>query len=263
MTTAAPAARTSARFGDLVAAEWIKVWSLRSTPWVLGIGPLLVLTSAARASSSLDGPDAAADAVAAQTHGARPLMWLLLVFVAGCFGALTIVNEFGSGLIRTTLVAVPDRTRVVAAKAATVAGLLLAVGTVMVGGSLAITAAMLSSQDVDLSLTGTGAWQAFGACLVLLPVCGLIGMGIGALVRHPAATIAAIFVGLVLVPSAVTVASGTLGGLVPTGAWARLTAPPGTADGGGISVPGAWLVLGTWAAAATVVAAVVVRRRDV
>lgn len=41
--TVSMAAESRARFRDLVAAEWIKLWSLRSTYWVLGLGALVVI----------------------------------------------------------------------------------------------------------------------------------------------------------------------------------------------------------------------------
>lgn len=254
--------RIPARLRNLVAAEWIKVWSLRSTPWLLAVGPVLVLLSAWRASSSVSASSsrAALFAVYDQTHGARALMWLLLVFLAASFGALTMVNEYGSGLVRTTFTAVPDRVRVVAAKAVTVTGLLCAGGVVMVVGSWAITAGMLAGQHVDFPVAQTHAVRAWLAGAVFLPVCGLLGMAVGALVRHAAATMGVIFVALVLGPTMLTAWAPSIAAYTPTGAWVRLIMATGD---GPISVAGAWLVYAVWSVLAVVVTTAVVRRRDV
>ncbi len=117
----APFMRRRARFGDLCAAEWIKLWSLRSTPIMLGVGVTLALYLAGRNSaggtmlpSGLKGP---VDPNHAAFDGPS---WVLAMIGAGMTGALALVGEHTSGLIRTTLLAVPRRRQVVVAKAAVV-----------------------------------------------------------------------------------------------------------------------------------------------
>ena len=61
MTTLTSAARTApvaappARFRDLLASEWIKMRSLRSTPWTIALTLLFVIGSAAVASACSSG----------------------------------------------------------------------------------------------------------------------------------------------------------------------------------------------------------------
>ncbi|WKU43024.1 hypothetical protein Q3V23_02470 [Streptomyces sp. VNUA116] len=62
-----------------------------------------------------------------------------LILVAGSMGALTVVSEYGSGLIRTTTMAVPARGSVVLAEAAVAAVLWTAVGTVASTGSFLVS----------------------------------------------------------------------------------------------------------------------------
>jgi len=54
--------------------------------------------------------------------------------VVAILGVLTIGSEYSTGMIRTTLTAMPRRPAVLAAKAAIVSGLVLAAGTIAVAG---------------------------------------------------------------------------------------------------------------------------------
>jgi ABC-2 type transport system permease protein len=58
------------------------------------------------------------------------------MMLAAVVGALTICGEYGSGTIRTTFAAVPDRGRVLAAKGALLAGLLYALALLAAGTAL-------------------------------------------------------------------------------------------------------------------------------
>jgi hypothetical protein len=157
-------ARGRARFGDLLAAEWIKLWSLRSTPTALvGVVALSVyLAHADPRQVPFDGP-----------------AWLLPMLGAGALGAQSIVGEHASGLIHPTLVAVPDRTRVVLAKAAVVAAVAALVGLLIACGDLAV---------VPGSKIGSASMPPVAACAVVIPVCALAGLALGAVVRNLAAT---------------------------------------------------------------------------
>ncbi|MFD0375728.1 hypothetical protein [Streptomyces sp. NPDC127112] len=98
------------RWRDLVAAEWIKLWSLRSTRSVLGLGVLIFLLLALQRSlGSYDewpeyGPIQRShyDSMTEALSGAGVA---LLMIGAGTVGALSLVGEYASGLIHATLTA--------------------------------------------------------------------------------------------------------------------------------------------------------------
>ncbi|MFF2044971.1 ABC transporter permease [Kitasatospora sp. NPDC058170] len=272
-----PRAEPPARFGDLVAAEWIKMWSLRSTPWALALVTLFTVGSSWVVSMADRSRLAGLDPGELRDGGflffdAYPMAgWLTLMLVAGCVGGLAVVSEYGSGLIRTTTVAVPARGSVLLAKAAVVAAVWTVVGAVISIGSFAVSQAALSGCHADVAIGHPGVPRAVLASALLAPVCALIGLGLGALVRHGAgATATTMFVLLLLPPFFSTSRhwSADINHAMVASAWKRLiqgwSPPPGSGSGfQDPTVAGSWTVLALWPLAAVLLGLVAVRRRDV
>lgn len=220
---AAPVTGPSARFGDLVASEWIKMRSLRSTPWTIALTVLFVIGSSA-VTTLAGGTDRSGPAVFLPYAAYPPAGYWTLILVAGSVGALTVVSEYGSGLIRTTTVAVPARGSVVLAKAAVTAVLWTAVGAVVSTGSFLVSQAVLGGRHAGVPLTHPGVLRALVASALLAPVCALIGLGLGVLIRHSAATmVTTVFILLMLPPCSRRASAGRR---TSTTRWCR---PPGSA----------------------------------
>ncbi|MFF2845637.1 ABC transporter permease [Streptomyces sp. NPDC058001] len=263
---------------DLLASEWLKLWSLRSMRWALGVSALAIILLNANA--------AYADYVNWPRYddGIRSNFvpgWsyrdaftnnsgITLMLIAASLGSITVVSEYGTGLIRTTFAAVPARGSLMTAKLAVVTVVMTAYGVVVAGGSFWLTQAILAGRDVGISITYPGVVWGVLASALLAPVSALVGFGLGALIRHSATTIVANVVVLLLVPNFLSddrYWSATLNHALPFRAWQRLLqldAPlptpqlPYPATG----VAGSWLVFGMWGLVAGVVAVVVVGRRD-
>ncbi|NML50943.1 ABC transporter permease [Streptomyces sp. R302] len=278
-----------ARFRHLLRSEWIKLWSLRSTPYVLGAGGLVVTGICANAARSnadrLDrgpgpgagvrtgvGGDAAPDVVrfafdALGTAFVDPA-WQLLMVLAACLGAAALSGEYATGLARTTFAAVPDRRSVVAAKAVVVTAVLLVFGACVALTSFAATQALLRDHG-GLSLSDAGAARAVAASALLAPVCGLVGVAAGALVRHAAGAAVTVIGVLVLLPALFQGDTyrwvRETGHLLPLDAWSTLVRDPAlpVTEKYPATVTEAWIVLGAWAVAGLAVAVAAVRHRDV
>ncbi|MEV0122841.1 ABC transporter permease [Streptomyces sp. NPDC050703] len=269
----------SARFRDLLAAEWIKLWSLRSTYWVLGGGALAVVgvnansawSNARRLDGARPGPVAEADRFFRfdPLHSAfvEPA-WQLFMVLAATVGALCVVGEYGSGLIRTTFTAVPDRRAVIAAKAAVLATVLFALGAAVAGASFGVTQALLRD-DGGLSLGDAGALRAVVGSALLAPVCALVGLALGAVVRHAAGAVASAVGVLLLLPALFGGETyrwvKETGNAMPLAAWGRLVenpAVPVAPERYPVTLAEAWTVLAAWPLVAVVVALTVVRRGD-
>ncbi|MFI0786015.1 ABC transporter permease [Streptomyces lydicus] len=271
LTSVPPAARTAgppARFRDLLAAEWIKIRSLRSTPWTLALTALFVLGSAAVATladhAAGSGPADFRPFDAYPQAGA----WTLML-VAGSAGALTVVSEYGSGLIRTTTVAVPARGSVVLAKAAVVTALWTAVGAAVATGSFLVSQAVLYGRHAGVPLTHPGVLRALVASALLAPVCALVGLGLGVLLRHAAATmVTSVFI-LLMAPTMFSDGarwSADIKHATVSAAWRRLVEswePDPASLGYSATVPGSWTVYVLWPLVSVALAVLVVRRRDV
>ncbi len=274
LTTPRPTVETSARFRDLLTSEWIKLCSLRSTYWVLGLGALTMI--------GLNVNGAIADYQNWPTYSAAtrtnfdPLhdafshsSYLLLMLAAGSIGAITIVSEYASGLIRTTFAAVPARRELVAAKVIVVTVVMLVIGTIIAVASFAITQAILSRRHAGWSIGHPAALQALTVSALLAPVCALVGMGIGALIRHTATTIVTVIVGLDLLPQFFNSHRhhwvADIGNAMPISGWERLVSP--FSEGGNPyqqpTFTGAWIVYAAWPLTAVILALIAVHRRDV
>ncbi|GAA0370549.1 ABC transporter permease [Actinoallomurus spadix] len=278
-TTVRPAVtEPSARFRDLLAAEWAKLWSLRSTHWTLLLSGLVIIginiNAAVADHHNWPHYDAGIRAIFVPIWAMRDAFTLIsgmiIMLVAGSIGAITITGEYGTGLIRTTFAAVPARRSLVAAKLIDVTVVMLGYGTVVAGVSFWATQAILSGHHVGMSIGYPGAFQAVAASALLAPVCALLGMGLGAIIRHGAATMAITTAVLLLLPPCFTDHyrwTADIKHAMPSTAWQRLVDVGYGRFGFTVRHPTttteAWITLAIWAVAAAAVAVTVVDRRDV
>lgn len=177
---------------NIVASEWIKLRGVRSTYWTLliaagsAIGLSIVLAFAFATPPSKAGqtpPDPLLAGFASLEYA---------VLAVGVLGALTFTSEYSSGLIRTTFAAVPRRDAVLAAKAAVVAAVTLVIGELAAWVSFFADQAVLDGHHLGVSLSQPGVPGAVLADGLLLCVCALLGLGLGALIRHTAGAVAAV-----------------------------------------------------------------------
>lgn len=264
-----------ARFRDLLSSEWIKIRSLRSTPWTLALVTLFVIGDAAAAALADYNNFPNYSPSDQQTHGfslgdAYPAAgYMTLMLVAGSIGAIAIVSEYSSGLIRTTTMAVPARGSVVLAKAVVVTALWTVVGAVIATGSFTVSQAILHGRHAGIPITHPGAFPALVASALLAPVCALIGLGLGVLIRHSATTVVTSAFTLLILPVLFTPNkpwSTSVNHAMVLSAWQRLAETYGSPTPVGFryaTLTGSWIVYALWPLVAIVLALVVVRRRDV
>jgi ABC-2 type transport system permease protein len=182
-------------FRQVAAMEWIKLRSQRYPLWTLAAMSVLmigigVLTghNAPRHSSGYDPTNTGLAGLA------------IAQLVVGVLGVLMMTGEYSSGLIKATFAAVPKRRLVLAAKA-----VIFGTGTLVLGEVLAF----VTFFAMRLSLPAGVPHPAFGQPGVLravimagvyLCLVGLIGMGIGTIVRHTAVGISMLVALLFVLP---------------------------------------------------------------
>jgi len=205
-------------------AEWVKFWTVRSTPWsfaavfVLGAGLTTLICA-------LVAEDLARGEVG-EPAGAFLTWGLVLAQVAAVvLGALTVTSEYGTGMIRATLTATPRRGAVLVAKAVVLTSTLFVAGTLTAVAGYLGGNWFLERECVGVALTDDGVLRALVGSGLYLAGLGLFAAGVGLLVRHTAAVVS-IVLGLVFVV-------GTMVGLLP-GAWGEWAATlmPGNAGSG-------------------------------
>lgn len=193
-----------------------------------------------------------------------------MALAAASFGAITIFGEYTTGMIRTTFAAVPDRRAVITAKVALVAATTLLLGALVSATSFFTINAMLASRHVGLSIHDPGCLRAVVAYALVIPVCALIGMAFGAVLRHATASIVAVVGILFILPLLFGGdryrALREIGNHLPLAAQARLSLNPDSYTSLGAhpgTITGSWTALAAWALVSVTVAVTVVRRRDV
>ncbi|MDO4901157.1 ABC transporter permease subunit [Actinomyces sp.] len=182
---AAAAGRPACRqtFLRAVHAESIKVRTLRST-WVtsmIAVG-ITVLLGAGAAIGFAASPELAEDAKHAIVFGSS-----FGQIVVAVLGALIITGEYTSGQIRSTLAAVPHRSRVLGAKAIVAGTLAFCIGAVSILLSWAVSAPFMHAHAGSLTdmhylgyVWGTG---------LSFVVIALMALGLGFLMRSTAGSI--------------------------------------------------------------------------
>jgi hypothetical protein len=250
------------RFRHVARMEWIKLRTLRSTWWTL------VITAAGAVgigvAVGVNTKNAAGDLTNNALAGIIPALLL-----SGVLGVLVMTSEYSSGMIRATLAATPRRPLLLAAKAAVFGAVALAVGQAAAfisffAGSAALPHGMpaptLSQPGVlrAVLLTGTS------FCLI-----GLLGLGLGAIIRHTAAAIAVLVGGVYVVAQFIGAAAHVARDYMPTLIVGNSLSTTKPVPCGGPAVcqpflsPWAGLgVLGLYAAAALGIGGWLLARRD-
>ena len=188
-----------------LAAEWAKLRTVGETWWLTGaVVVVAVAGSAAMAAtthvsahSSSGGPD--------PTRLALTGLDLAQAVVA-VIAVLSVTDEYGTGMMRVSLAAIPRREALLAAKALCVAALALAAGVPAVGGCLVVGRALLPGAGVGpahgyglVSIASGATLRASVGALVYLALIGLLSLGVGAVVRDTAVATGSVL-GLLYLP---------------------------------------------------------------
>lgn len=184
-------------------SEWIKFSSLRSTWFSLlaalvitdGLGTLFSALHAHNMEQGI-GPGGAIFGFDATQVSLRGMF--LAQLATGVLGVLVITGEYSTGMIRSSLAAVPRRQPVLLAKTVVFAipVFVISLATTFIGFLLGQQAQ--ASTHAQASLSTPGALRAIFGAALYLTLIGILGVGLGFLIRNTAGAIAALF-GVVLV----------------------------------------------------------------
>jgi ABC-2 type transport system permease protein len=179
-------------FTDTLAAEWIKLTTLRSTYVTLGLGVTLSIAMTALVSLAVGSTQ---DELPADLAPATFSLVgnLFALTISAVFGVMAVTGEYSSGMVRLTLTATPRRSRVLWAKFLLVTPIMLVFGLIttlgmflvgqMVLGAYGLPVTDLGDPDARRMVFGMGA---------LMPVFPLIGLALGFLLRSTAGAITSV-----------------------------------------------------------------------
>ena len=252
----------------VVSSEWTKLRTLRSSRWTMlvalvamaGLGPLIAAVQMSRWSHL--GPDERLtyDSINTAVGG-----YHLAQLTIGVLGVLVISGEYSTGMIRSSLMAVPRRLPVLWAKLLVFAAVTFVLMLIASFVSFLAVQGIVTQHHVQHALGDPGAVRTVIGAALFLTVLSILCLGIGGVVRNTAGGIA-VFVGLLFVlpgisailPSSV---NDAISPYLPLNAGTTLASH--TFDNSHHLSPwGGFALFCGYAAIAVVAAAVTLRRRD-
>lgn len=237
-----------ADFRAATAAEWIKLWTLRSSRWLL-VGSVLMMALVSLMSAN-DQVFGVVEEESIRVGDIAVQSAMLVQFVIAAFAILVVTGEYSSRSIQPSLQAVPRRGRLLLAKSTAVVGVVFPLGLVLGSVGVAVAAPVLGKYG-DVAI-GAVIGQVL-AIAIHLTLVSLLAVGVAFTLRSALGGFAVCLAPLALVPydfmpGAAGMDFMRLDGLIGPGDW---------------SVPlGAVAVVAAWAAAAWLVGYRLLRHRD-
>jgi ABC-2 type transport system permease protein len=270
-----PADEARLTFGRLLRSEWVKFRTLRSTVWTLALTVVLMAGTVSLLAAGTASQDGAAVGTAAAEGGSTAgfqiavAMAQLAVVV---LGVLVITGEYSTGMIRSTLTAVPRRLPALWAKGVILAGSIFVVSTIAVGISLAAMQLILGHTGLAPDLGDGDTIRVLMGIPLYLTAIALLAFAIGALLRHSAGALTTVL-GLLIVIETMFMFPWRpfqlMGPFLPSSAGTRIIMPQGQIDAlaqiAAGAVLGPWqgyAVLLVWVAVPLTVAAVLLKKRN-
>lgn len=264
MTAVAGVARKDeAGLRGAMAAEWTKLWSVRSTYWTLAATALLVVAFVLIFGLSATASKANGEVIPPTTPGDIAAQGFMLMgqFGLATLAVLLIASEYATGSILSTLQWVPRRNRMLLAKALVLAPVLMVAGSLI---ALLGVAAAIPSLTGDVLLPWTASEMLIDVLILGLysPVVGVIALGLGAALRSVAGTLACTFLLLMIIPGSLS--STGVDFLMRFSNYFPAQAAQSLLGGGGEPYSGlvAVAILGAWSAASYALGLWVLRSRD-
>ncbi|MFI1030586.1 ABC transporter permease [Streptomyces sp. NPDC020951] len=238
-------------------SEWAKFWSLRSSWITLGVAVVLLILFGAIASYTYspgvvnDGPPGPgsggeSDAVSLALTGVT-----FASLAIGVLGVLLSAGEYTTGMIRSTLAAVPRRLPVLWSKAAVIGPIALVLTTVGALAAFLLGAPGLDGESISLSLGDDGVLRSLAGAGVYLGLVAVFGVALGVLIRSSAGAIAALVGVLLILPGLASLLPDswydTLSPYFPSNAGSAVYALHQSSDalspGAGLAVFAGWVAL--------------------
>lgn len=203
-TVAVPRGRVTQ--AHVLRSEWTKLRTLRSTRWSLlaafvamgGLGILVAAVQMSRWTQLEPRERAGYDSLDTAIGG-----YHLAQLAVGVLGVLVISGEYSTGMIRSSLMAVPHRLPVLWAKIGVFAAVTFVLMLIASLISFFGVQAIVTQHHQQHALGDPGALRIVVGTALFLMVLGVMTVGIGTLVRNSAGGIA-LFVGLLFVLPGIT-----------------------------------------------------------
>ena len=238
----------AAGFSDVLRSEWTKARTVPSTMWTLltaavlgiGLGALISAIAANHYPKSSPSDRLLWDPTSISGSGLG-----IAQLAIGVLGVLLVTSEYSTGAIGSSLAAVPRRSRLLGAKALVLAVMTFVVVEFIIFVAFFVGQALISGHAPTATLGGSNVLRALiggGFYGVLL---GLLGLGLGTILRHAAGAIAVLVAILFVLPGIAAALPASIEHTVqeywPTQAGQQVTVVVRTAHS-----PSAWAGIGVF-----------------
>ena len=196
-----PASGSGLNFGGILRSEWIKLRSLRSTVWsfalviVVSLGMALLMSATATGTIGfvLADEDQMSFLLSVTTFGV-----FFGQMIVAVLGVISVTGEYSTGMIKSTLTAVPRRLPALAAKMIVMFVATFIVGVISTVGSYLVASPILAGSGISADLTDPLVLQAVFGGGLYLALIAVFAQGIGTILRSSAGGIA-LALGILLV----------------------------------------------------------------
>lgn len=185
-------------------SEWAKFWTLRSS-WITLAVALLLLIALGSIASATYSPDTVTNqgppGPGSGDNDAVSLALLGVTFASlavGVLGVLISAGEYSTGMIRSTLAAVPRRLLVLWSKSAVFAVVAFALTTIGALAAFQLGTLGLHGEKIALTMGDDGVLRSLVGAGLYLGLVGAFGVALGVLLRSSAGAIA-VLVGILLI----------------------------------------------------------------
>ncbi|MEU9105363.1 ABC transporter permease [Streptomyces xanthophaeus] len=243
-------------------SEWTKIRTVASTSWTLALVFLVTVGFAALFAATYDtgNEDMVFDPTAMSFSSMQFGQLAMIVF-----GVMVVSTEYSTGMIRTSLAAVPHRTRFLLGKMAVATALALAVGLLTSFASFFLTQALLG--DAGIGIGEENVLRAVVGAGVYMALLALFCMGVATMLRSSVASISLLIPFFLIVSNLLAgfEATRSVGQYLPSNAGSRIMLVVPNAFGNPETPYGPWGGLGImvlWVAAAVIGGLLVLKKRD-
>ncbi|MEU9326245.1 ABC transporter permease [Streptomyces canus] len=251
---------------QVIRSEWTKIRSVASTVWTLslavvvtiGLGILISALSKNEFDNMSREDKLSFDPTFISFAGMSLGQLAMIVF-----GVLVVSNEYSTGMIRTSLAAVPQRGSFLASKIAVATGLSLAVGLVTSFVTFFLGQAMLGSHRAEIS--DPGVLRAVIGGGVYMTLIAMFSMGVAAMLRSPMLSLGILMPFFFLISNILGNVSATkkIGRYLPDQAGSRIMQVVTPIDDDTPYGPWGGLgIMALWVAAALIGGYVLLKKRD-
>jgi ABC-2 type transport system permease protein len=238
-------------------AEWAKFWSLRSSWITLAVAVVLLIALGSIASATYSPDTVGQDGPPGPGSGEQDAVSLALLGVTfaslavGVLGVLLSAGEYTTGMIRSTLTAVPRRLPVLWSKAAVIGPVILVLTTLGALAAFQLGTLGLDGEKIALSLGDDGVLRSLAGAGLYLALVAVAGVALGMLLRSSAGAIAVLVGVLLILPGLASLLPDSLYDTInpyfPSNAGSALYALHQSSDalspGAGLAVFAGWVAL--------------------